>query len=194
MRPIIAFAALALFATAAVAQRDPLAPTGHNGAFVSATEDSVVLKLKDGTLETVAMTSQWTVSVVRAATLEAIHRGDFVASINADIDANTGRANEVRIFEPGYQPELGTHAVGQAGNSITHGTVAEVQPDPVGIKLLVTYPGGERLIVVPTATKITISDPRPRTILTAGTMVSALTRRGKDGTPRAGRLVLMAAN
>ena len=83
-----------------------------------------MLTLKDGTAKTVAMTPGWTVSKPRATTADKVKPGDFVASMQTDIDATSGRAEEVRIFEPGYRPENGTHGVPRPNSSMTHATVS----------------------------------------------------------------------
>jgi len=105
-RSLIFAAALCLAWTAAGAQV-PESPVGYTGVLVSAADDNVVLKMKDGKTVTVAMTKGWTVGTARSVKVDAVKRDDFIATINVDIDAGSGRANELRIFEPGYRVMVG---------------------------------------------------------------------------------------
>ncbi len=186
------FGAALLAASAALAQV-PENPVGYTGALVSASDTEVVLTLKDGTAKTVVMTPGWTVSKPRATTADAVKAGDFVASMQTNIDATSGRAEEVRIFEPGYRPENGTHGIPRPNSSMTHATVARNSASEGGARtLLVTAPDGQRRIIVPAGVKVTAFDPLPRSALKPGTTVSAITRRGADNVFRAGRLTLAA--
>jgi hypothetical protein len=159
---------------------------------VSASEDNVVLKLKDGQVVTVAMTKGWPVGTARSVKVDAVKRDDFVATTNADIDAGSGRANELRIFEPGYRPEIGTHPMPQPKTSMTHGTVSTTTPTPDGGReLLITYPNGSRRVLVGPDVKVTAYDLQPRSLAKPGAMVNAITRKDSDGVPRAGRLLMV---
>jgi hypothetical protein len=137
------------------------------------------------------MTPGWTVSVARTTTAESIRQGDFVATTNAPIDAGSGKSTELRILEPGYRPEVGTHLLSATStNMITHGTVKSVAKIADGVELEVTYPDGSRRIIVPTGITVTAFDGLERGALKPGVAVSSVTRKGPDGMARAGRLVL----
>ncbi len=165
-------------------------PIGHSGALVAYTDADVTVREKDDKVVVVAMSPGWTVVTAREIPLDAIKAGDFVATINTDIDAATGRATELRLFEPGYRPEVGTHAMPQPATSITHGTVAAVRKTDTGLSLDVTYPGGARRIDVPAAVKPIAYDGHPRDFAKPGANVSAVTRRDADGVWRAGRITV----
>jgi hypothetical protein len=114
---------------------------GRIGAY---TDDSVTLKDKEGREVVVAMTPGWTVSKPRSLPSTAVKPGDFVATANKVVDEHTGQAVELRIMEPGYRPEYGTHLMAQSGNAMTHGTVGSARQTAAGVELEVGYPGGWR--------------------------------------------------
>lgn len=166
-------------------------PHGFSGTFVSVAGDAVTLKDKDGKTFVVQMTPGWTVSSNRKVDASAIKAGSFVATQNVPVDANTGKSTEVRILEPGYRPEEGTHAVSATNaNMMTHGTVKSATKTANGVELEVTYPGGSRHLVVPADAPITISDPLNHNVLKPGIAIGGVTRTGADGVERASRLQL----
>jgi hypothetical protein len=105
------------------------------------------------------------------------------------LDDESGKSTELRVLEPGYRPEEGTHGMGGA-NIMTHGTVASAARTDAGVELQVTYPGGSRRIVIPSDVTVTFFDLQDRSTLKPGVSVSGVTRKGPDGVPVAGRLVL----
>jgi hypothetical protein len=165
-------------------------PVGHAGALVAYGDDSVTLKDKEGREVVIAMTHGWTVSRPRSLPATAVKAGDFVATANKPLDERTGQAVELRIMEPGYRPEYGTHMMAQSGNAMTHGTVSAARQTAAGVELDVDYPGGGRRLIVPADMKITDYELLERDVLKPGTRVSAVVRKGEDGVPRAGRLTL----
>ena len=173
------------------AAQDPEPPTGHEGTLVSFDDQRVTLQEADGQAVTVAMTPGWTVSVVRPADNRVIQPGDFVASANTVVDAATGHSTELRILEPGYRPEQGTHPTAPGSATLmTHGSVQAVEAGTGEVVLTITYPGGGRRLIVPDGVKVTRSDPLARSVLQPGMRISLVTRRGADGVARAGRVTL----
>ena len=166
-------------------------PVGYSGELISYAATSVVLKDKAGQAVTLAMSPGWTVSRPRKVPLSAVKAGDFVASANTVVDDGTGRSTEVRIMEPGYRPEYGTHLMAaQSGTAMTHGTVAATRKAGDAVELSVTYPGGSRRLLVPQEMQVTDFMLLSRDVLKPGTKVGAVARRGEDGVLRAGRLTL----
>lgn len=164
-------------------------PKGFSGTVVGVAGDTVTLKDKDGKNLVVQMTPGWTVSVVRKADAAAIKAGSFIASQNVPVDANTGKSTEVRVLEPGYRPEEGTHAVSPSNpNMMTHGTVKSTKKTADGVELEVTYPNGSRRLMVPASAPVTVSDPQSRSVLKPGLAVGGVTRPGADGIERASRI------
>lgn len=192
---------LASLAASTFAQQPPAAPPnegrktqepprGVSGTVASVSDDVVVLKQKDGTSISVPMTRGWTVSMPRKSTIAEGRLGDFVGSASADLAADKGRANELRVFEPGYRPEYGTHSMAAPGVSMTHGFVFGMASAEGGTALDIAYPDGRRTILLPESMAVTVSDLLPRTVLAPGTAVSGVTRAGPDGVRRASRLTL----
>ena len=184
---LLALAAPAL-ATAQLQTQAP--PVGYSGELVAFTDDSVTLTDKDGKAVVVAMTRGWTVSRPRSVAATALKSGDFVATANRPVDEHTGTATELRILEPGYRPEYGTHMMAQTTTAMTHGTVAAASRTQVGLELEVTYPGGSRHLIVPNDVKITNYELLSRDVLKPGTKIGAVARKGEDGVLRAGRVTL----
>jgi hypothetical protein len=167
----------------------PEAPHGVSGTVVTMSEDMVVLRQADGADISMSMTPGWTVGKLRSAAITELRLGDFIGSANADTGPDAGRANELRVFEPGYRPEYGTHSIATPGTSMTHGFVFGIAKRDGGTEFEVAYPGGRRAILVPESTTVTISDLQLRSAA-VGAAVSAVTRPGSDGVRRASRLIL----
>jgi hypothetical protein len=167
-------------------------PVGHAGVLVAYTDDSVTLKDTEGREVVVAMTPGWTVSRPRSLPATAVKPGDFVATANKVVDEHTGQAVELRIMEPGYRPEYGTHIMAQSGNAMTHGTVGSARRTAAGVELDVGYPGGGRRLILPADMQVTDYELLGRGVLKPGIRVSAVVRKGEDGVARAGRLTLNA--
>jgi hypothetical protein len=157
---------------------------------VSYTDESVTVRDKDGKTVTVQMTPSWTVSTARVADAGTIKPGAFVATANTVIDPNSGKATELRVLEPGYRPEEGTHGMSGSANLMTHGTVKSAGRTGADVELTVVYPDGARRIVISPGITVTFFDWQNRTTLKPGAAVSGVTRKDPDGVPRAGRLVV----
>jgi neutral ceramidase len=165
-------------------------PTGFAGALLRYTDVSVTLADREGQQVTIAMTPGWTVSKARSLPATAVKPGDFVASANKVVDAHTGQSTELRIMEPGYRPEFGTHLMAQTGAAMTHGTVSSARQTAAGVELDVDYPGGSRHLIVPSDMQVLDYEPFKRDVLKPGTRVSAVVRKDEQGVLRAGRLTL----
>lgn len=189
--------ALALLTAASTAHAqapatNPLAPenpVGHSGPVISFNDESVTLNEK-GKPVVVAMTRGWNVATTRTVRADSIKPGDFIASIYRDIDANSGRSTEARLFEAGYRPEIGAHPMPQPGMSIVHGTVASSTQTSAGQVVDVVYPGGARVLIIPPEARITLSELQDRSLAKPGVMAGAVTRRGADNVFRAGRITI----
>jgi hypothetical protein len=168
----------------------PEPPRGVAGTVVSIAEDKVVLRQGDGSTIEVAMTPRWTVSRPRPGGISEVRIGDFVGSASHDLGQERGRANELRVFEPGYRPEYGTHSIQTPETSISHGFVFAIRAVAEGTELDLAYPGGRRTVLVPAGMAPTVFDLLPREAAAPGIAVTAVTRPGPDGLRRASRLTL----
>lgn len=179
---------------AAAARKVPEPPRGFAGTVVSTADEKVVLRQKDGTEVEIAMTRGWTVSTPRRASVNEVRLGEFVGSASLDAGPGRGRANELRVFEPGYRPEYGTHSVATPQTSMTHGFVFAIRPVSEGSEFEVAYPDGKRTILVPSSAPVTVFDLLPRSAAAPGVEVSLVTRPGPDGVRRASRLTIAPAH
>jgi hypothetical protein len=187
---VLSIAALAIPADAMAQLQKQAPPTGFSGEIVKYADESVTLKDKDGKEVVVAMTRGWTVSKPRALESSAIKKGDFVATANKVVDDHTGKSTELRIMEPGYRPEYGTHMMAQADTAMTHGTVSATSKTAAGVELDVSYPDGSRHLIIADDIKITGYDLLSRKVLKPGTKVGAVARKDANGVLKAGRLTL----
>lgn len=165
-------------------------PHGYEGVATAWDAASVTLRQRNGSAVSVPMKPGWTVARPYAASIDAIRTGDFIASINMGVNPSTGRAIELRIFETGYRPEAGTHALDDAGRWITHGIVREKSATKDGARLLIDQPGGLRTIFLPRNSRITAYKIVESEVLKVTSRVAAVTRRDADGVWRASRLTI----
>ena len=189
-KPFALSATVLALSAVALAQQGPQAPpAGFSGALVEYSDSSVTLKDKDDKVITIEMKPGWFVSSARQVTSDAIKPGSFIATANINVDANTGKSTELRIMEPNYRPEEGTHLMqGQTNTSMTHGTVSTTTKSAAGVELEVVYPGGSRHLIIAPEVKVTGYDVHPRSVLKPGIKVGAVARKDADGVLRAGRL------
>lgn len=170
----------------------PAPPAGVSGTIETVGADEVRLKRSDGTIAAVPMTSGWTTSIAAPAKIDALRVGQFIASANTNLAPGRGRATELRVFEPGYLPEFGTHQIAAPNTAMTHGFVFAIRRQSETTELDVYYPGGCRVIEVPAGVKVVNFALLERSAAAPGTAVSAVLRPDSDGIARSGRLVLAA--
>ena len=193
MIPKLSWVAALAAAPAGLHAQAPPAPVTYSGAIISTAPDSVELNTKNGRT-TVPMIRGWTVVVPHPVPANAIKPGDFVASANRNIDVSSGRSTEVRILEPAYRPEFSSHPMGQPNTSMTHALVIGSRPGPDGQHLRVTFPGGNRELIVPLDVPVVGYDVKGQDFAVPGAVVDAVTRPGKDGVGRAARLIMLPGN
>lgn len=188
----MAFAGLfCALASPAFAQLAP-EPISVAGTLAAYTDTTVTIAVADGSKSTVAMKPDWFVSLPQRVNIETVKTGDFVATANLIVTPTSGRATELRILEPGYRPEVGTHTTARRPNTMmTHATVATVTKTGEGHLLHLTAPDGPRDVLAPTGTPVTGYKVEPRATLAPGVKVSAVTRLDPDGVWRAGRLLIV---
>jgi len=172
--------ALAILATYAV-QAQQAAPVQAQptvqrvaGAVTAASATSVTVKTADGKEVQVSATPNVIVATSKPITASEIKQGDFVASGNATIAENTGRANEIRVMAPGVRIGEGNRAMPQPNMMMTHGDVVAIKESDQGRDLLVRFPGGERHVVVPPNTRVTGQTPLKMADLKPGVQVTVI--------------------
>lgn len=125
-------------------------PGVARGVIVSVDDDTLTLKPADGTTVTIALAKDWTVTLLKPVDVEAIQPGSFIGTAEIPQKNGTGRSLEVHVFPPGVKAGEGHYGWDLRKNSMmTNGTVGKVTSGAKGRELDVTYPNGERKIVVP---------------------------------------------
>jgi hypothetical protein len=129
----------------------PSAPAPTRGTVQSLQNDTLTLKTEEGKIETIALAPSWTVSVLKPVEVAAIQPGSFIGTAEMPQKGNTGRSLEVHVFPPGQKAGEGHYPWDlKKGSMMTNGTVGKVTAGAQGGReLLVSYPNGERKIVVP---------------------------------------------
>ena len=190
-KPLILAAAASILAGAAMAQAPAGAPpafTRYAGTVTAVAPDHLTIKDKDGKTSDVPLARTWTAVATRPVDIEAIKPGSFVATANTDIDANTGKSIELRVFEPGNKLGEGSRPMPQPNTTMTNATVQTVTKGAQGRELVVSYPGGTRHIIVPPDVQVIGNFPIDRDSLKPGDEISAFGVKGDDGVARATRV------
>jgi hypothetical protein len=127
------------------------APPGvARGVIVSVDNNTLTLKPADGTTVTITLAKDWTVTLLKPVDVEAIQPGSFIGTAEIPQKNGTGRSLEVHVFPPGVKAGEGHYGWDlRKGSMMTNGTVGKVTAGAKGRELDVTYPNGERKIVVP---------------------------------------------
>jgi len=126
------------------------APHVARGTIVSVAGDTLTLKTREGRTEQIALSPEWTVTVLKPVEVSAIQPGSFIGTAEMPQKDGTGRSLEVHVFPPGVKAGEGHYAWdSRQGSMMTNGTVGKVTSNPKGRELEVSYPNGQRKIVVP---------------------------------------------
>jgi hypothetical protein len=148
MKTILTLAAAAVLLPVAVFAQAP--PGVARGVIVAVENDSLTLKSADGKTQLISLSKDWNVSVLKPVDVEAIKPGSFIGTAEMPQKDGTGRSLEVHVFPPGVKAGEGHYDWDlKKGSMMTNGTVGKVTTEAKGRELQVTYPNGERKIVVP---------------------------------------------
>jgi hypothetical protein len=191
-KPLILAAGLAAAPALALAQPAangaPPAFTRYAGTVTAVAADHLTIKAQDGKTTEVPLSRTWTAVATRPVDIESIKPGSFVATANTNIDADTGKSIELRVFEPGNKGGEGSRPMAQANTTMTNATVQTVTKGAQGRELVVAYPGGTRHIIVPPDVQVIGSFPIDRDSIKPGDAISAFGVKGDDGVARATRV------
>jgi hypothetical protein len=187
-----ALAAASVLATAplafAQAPAGPPAFTRYAGTVTVVAADHLTVRDKDGKTIDVPLATTWTAFVARPVDIDSIKPGSFVATTNTNIDADTGKSTELRLFEPGNRGGEGSNPMAQPNTTMTNATVQTVSKGAQGRELVVAYPGGTRHIIVPPEVKVIGTFPVDRDSIKPGEEITAFGVKGADGVARATRV------
>jgi hypothetical protein len=169
LRKILASAAATLLLLPLTVLAQP-PPGVARGVIVAVDNGTLTLKSADGTTQTIALSKDWNVSVLKPVDVDAIKPGSFIGTAEMPQKNGTGRSLEVHVFPPGVKAGEGHYDWDlKKGSMMTNGTVGKVTAGAKGRELQVTYPNGERKIVVPKGVPIVEITKGERSLAKAGT-------------------------
>jgi hypothetical protein len=181
MRAILrALAVVALFVPFTALAQAP--PGVARGTIESLHGDTLVLKTYGGRTETIELAKNWTVTVLKPVSIDAIRPGSFIGTAEMPQGRGTGRSIEVHVFPPGEKYGAGHYAWNlRKGSMMTNGTVGRVTETRAGRVLMVTYPHGKRRIVVPRHVPIVEFASGERSLARPGTAAFLIVAKTAQG-------------
>ena len=186
------------------------------GEVVSLEGSELRLKSSDGRALNVQLASNVRFSGRSAGNAQMLVAGAYLGTTATPQADGTLRALEVHVFPEsmrgtgeGHRPMDGvtpgstmtnatvTGVAAGAGdrskgttNTMTNAAVTGVASEATGLRMTLAYKGGEKIVVVPERTPITMVEEADRTLLTPGTHVIASVARQSDGTLVAERVTV----
>ena len=182
--------AAALCAAPALAQSQTAVPAAQaqttrvrvTGTVTAVSATQMTVRAADGTSTTLGFAPGWLLVIGHPIAASDIHVGDFVATANSNVDDNSGRSVELRVFPPGVHLGEGSHAMAD-GNTMTNGTVGTVTNVSGGRQMVVSYPGGQRTITLPSDIVVVGQHLGDHAQLAAGWTVFVFANAGENGAP-----------
>jgi hypothetical protein len=183
MRHLAVFAAVGLMLMAAGAAAAQGARQIVRGVVASVTASQLVVTGRDGKPVTVNLAPNWTVTVMKPITADAIQTGSFIGTTEMPQADGTGVSVEVHVFPPGVKMGEGHYPWDlQPGAMMTNGTVGTVTAVGSGRAIDVSYPNGTRHIVVPPNAPIVLITPGgAQSLIQPGVSVFLVAAPGADG-------------
>ena len=179
-----ALAALTLTAGAAFAQpAQPPAPTVVRGTVTALTDTSMTVKTDKGP-QTVNLTANWSVAVMKTVAIDAIQAGSFIGTSEMPKkDGSAGTSLEVHVFPPGVKMGEGHYSWDlKPGSMMTNGTVGTVVAGKKGSRELdVSYSTGTRHIIVPATVPVVQIGPGKREMVKVGVPVFMVVGKTANG-------------
>jgi len=173
-------ATIALPALSALAQ--PPAQERVRGEVVAVTASTLTIKGRDGKSEDIALSPSWGVTLVTPVAVSAIQPGSFIGTTEVERPDGTGRSLEVHVFPAGVKMGEGHYDWDLKPNSkMTNGTVGKVAAGHKGQELDITYPTGQRHVVVPKNVPVVQMGPGDRTMVKPGAHVFIIAAKAPSG-------------
>jgi hypothetical protein len=190
MRSILAaLTVIALTMPHAVVAQAP--PGVARGDIVSVVDDILTLKPADGAPMTIALAKDWSVTLLKPVGVDAIQPGSFIGTAEMPQKNGTGRSLEVHVFPPGVKAGEGHYGWDlRKGSMMTNGTVGQVSALAKGRELDVTYPDGERKIIVPKGVPIVQFTNGDRSMIKPGIAAFLIVVKTPDGALTANRIAI----
>ncbi|MGH8228952.1 MAG: hypothetical protein ACREU3_13810 [Steroidobacteraceae bacterium] len=182
MRTLIrAFGVLALLLPLAALAQAP--PGVARGTIESVHGDTLTLRTDAGRTETIELAKNWTVTVLKPVSIDAIQPGSFIGTAEMPQGHGTGRSIEVHVFPPGVKMGAGHYRWNlRKGSMMTNGTVGKVTATHRGRVLEVSYPHGHRRIIVPKNVPIVEFTNGTRALIKPGLPAFLIVAKGPSGT------------
>jgi hypothetical protein len=157
-------------------------PEVARGTIVSVDNNVLTLKTADGKTEKITLIPNWTVNVLKPVDISAIQPGSFIGTAEMPQKDGSGRSLEVHVFPPGVKAGEGHYDWDlKKGSKMTNGTVGKVTSTPKGRELQVSYPNGERRIVVPPNVPIVQFTNGDRSLIKPGIPAFLIVAKTPDG-------------
>ncbi|MBU1374547.1 MAG: hypothetical protein KKE02_00480 [Alphaproteobacteria bacterium] len=169
---LLAAAALAIASTASA---QPAAPLPLRGVVTQIDAGHITVRPKAGKPVTVDLTPDWTVQVTKPIAVTEIKEGSFIGTSEIPQADGSGKSLEVHVFPPGVKIGEGHYAWNlRKGSMMTNGTVGKVTVGAKGRELQVSYPTGQRKIVVPPKVPVVQITGGTRPLVKKGVLVFLL--------------------
>ncbi|MDR3536403.1 MAG: DUF5666 domain-containing protein [Acetobacteraceae bacterium] len=158
-------------------------PARLRGTIDTVSGDSLALTLRDGTKASVALPANLRVTWLTVAQPSDLKEGSYIGTAAVRQPDGTLKALEIQVFPASMR------GVGEgtrdwdlgADSSMTNGTVGSLKATN-GRTITVTYPGGEKQVVVPDDVPFVTYELTDRSALTPGAHVLVNGTRAADGT------------
>lgn len=162
------------------------------GDIASLTGDTLVVKTREGTDQTIMLKPDWKVGGIKKASVEDIKPGDFVGIASLPKADGGDGALEVLIFPAAMK---GTGEGNRPwdlkpNSSMTNATVAKVVKSVDGHSVTLTYQGKEKTISIADGTPIVTFAPAGKPDLTTGAHVIVMGEKAADGTVSASQVTV----
>jgi hypothetical protein len=173
-------------------------PVRLRGTIEKVDATSLVVKERSGEVVTLVRPGDMDVIEVVPIALADIKAGSYIGTAAMPQPDGTQRALEVLVFPEAMRGGGAGHRPWdlQPGSTMTNATVADLAAAPSSVpggqKLLLSYPGGEKTVIVPPdAPVVTFKPGKPdeKALVVAGAKV-LITAQEKDGKPTALRMVV----
>jgi hypothetical protein len=162
------------------------------GAIESLKGDTLVVKTREGSDQTIALKSGWKVGGIKNASVEDIKPGDFVGVASAAKADGGDGALEVLIF-PAAMKGTGEGSRPwdlQPNSTMTNATVAKAVKAVDGHTITLTYEGKEKTISIADKTPIVTFAPAGKDDLKPGARVIVMGEKAADGSVSAAQVIV----
>jgi len=172
----VAFLAIALAGTSAIAQTPPVKV---RGTIVGLDGDVLTVKAKDGSEKKIELAKDVQVAVAKKTSLDEIKPGTYLGSTAVKGPDGKLVAREVHTIPP-QAPSGHMPWDTEAGATMTNANLAGVARSTSGQEITLQYKDGEQKIVVPKGTPVLTFTPGDRSALKKGETIFTMARE-QDG-------------